>query len=99
MEVTYSADAVDLDAPAYEAQTERPDRPIRLRVQPTLLRVKPGETVGNHQAWPGVSWTLECQGAEEAIAIREALRVFFATIADRGSAEVRNLLTAALAER
>ena len=67
MEITYSADAVDLDRPAYDAQAERPDRPIRLRVQPTLLRVRQGETVGNHRSWTGVSWTLECATAEEAI--------------------------------
>lgn len=77
MEISYSADVTDLNRPAYEAQAERPDLPIRLRVQPTLLRVKPGAIGGNHKSWPGVSWTLECKDAEEAIAIRDALRSFF----------------------
>jgi hypothetical protein len=93
MDVTYSADAVDLDKPVYEAQTERPDRPIRLRIQPTLLRVNPGETVGNHRSWSGVSWTLECRTAEDALAVRDALQAFFAAISRHGAEAVRKALT------
>lgn len=93
MEISYSADVPDLDRPAVEAKAERPDRPIRLRVQPTLLRVKAGATLGNHRSWPGVSWTLECQTAEEAIAVRRALQAFFAALAQHGPAVVERALT------
>lgn len=80
MDVAYSAASRDeLDRPAYEAQAERPDKPVRLRIQPTLLR-----TEGQHQAWPGVSWTVECQDAEETIAVREALRAFFEALGVQG---------------
>lgn len=94
MEVTYSATSVDLDRPAFEAQAERPDRPLRLRVQPTLLRQAPGETTGNHRSWSGVSWSLECPTAEEAIGVRDALQAFFAAIAQHGSLAVQKALTA-----
>lgn len=94
MEVSYSADAVDLDKPAFEAQAERPDRAIRLRVQPTLLRVAQGESAGNHRAWPGVSWSLECRTAEEAISVRQALTAFFAALSVHGPEAITKALTA-----
>ena len=99
MEVTYSADAIDIDKPAFEAQQERPDRPLRLRIQPTLLRVTQGETVGNHRSWTGVSWTLECRTAEEAIGVRVALEAFFAAVAHHGTAAVEKALTASIPAR
>ena len=95
MDVTYSANARDLDRPAFEAHAERPNRPIRLRLQPTLLRVKAGQTLGNHRSWSGVSWTLECQTAEEAIAVRLALEAFFAALGVHGAAAVEAALTPA----
>ena len=99
MEVTYSANVVDLDKPAFDAQAERPDRPIRLRIQPTLLRVSAGDTVGNHRSWTGVSWSLECRTAEEAIGVRVALEAFFAAIAQHGTAAVGKALTAGATAR
>ena len=95
MEISYSADTPDVDKPAFDAQAERPSRPIRMRVQPTLLRVNPGESVGNHRSWSGVSWTLECRTAEEAIGVRDALQAFFAAISVHGAEAVRKALTPA----
>jgi hypothetical protein len=99
MDVSYSATATDIDKPAYDAQAERPDRPLRIRLQPTLLRLKKGETVGNHHSWSGVSWTLECRNAEEAIAVRRALEAFFGVIARHGAEQVEKALTATLAKQ
>ena len=99
MQVAYSADQLDLDRPAHDAATERPNRPIRMRIAPTLLRVNPGETVGNHQSWKGVSWTLECRTPEEAIAVRRALEAFFVAIAQHGAGAVEKALTPAGATR
>jgi hypothetical protein len=93
MKIDYSAEVLDLDQFALEAQQERPERPVRLRVQPTLLRQPEGDAA-NHRAWPGVSWTLECQDAAEAIAVRKALEVFFTAIAQHGPRAVEKALTA-----
>jgi hypothetical protein len=92
MEISYSADVPELDQFAIEAEQERPERPLRLRVQPTLLRQSSGEA-GNHRGWPGVSWTLECQDAAEAIGVRKALEAFFTAIAQHGPGAVEKALT------
>lgn len=87
MEITYSAETVDLDAPAHLAAADRPGKPVRLRVQPTLLR---GE---NYQAWAGVSWTADCPTAADAIAVRDALRAFFLALEHYGAEAVQKALT------
>jgi hypothetical protein len=97
MDVNYSA-AInpDLDQPVYEAQAERPGKPIRIRLQPTIYRIR--DTGGQQQAWTGVSWILECRTAEEAVALKEALRVFFDAVAASGPAAVGGWLAARSAE-
>jgi hypothetical protein len=99
MDISYSADPTDIDRPAFEAQAERPDRPIRLRIQPTLLRVKPGGNLGNHRSWSGVSWTLECPTAEEVVTVRLALQAFFAALAKHGAVAVEKALTASVVKK
>lgn len=99
MEVSYSQAVINLDQPALDAQAERPDRPLRLRIQPTLLRQKAGQTIANHQSWPGVSWTLECQTADEAIQVRKALTTFLAALNQHGAVAVDKALTGTLRVR
>lgn len=96
MEISSSQDVMDLDQAAFEAQAERPTRPLRLRIQPTLLRLKTGQTTANHLSWPGVSWTLECQNAEETILVRQAMTAFFAALAQHGAEAVEKALTGTL---
>lgn len=94
--IEYSAEVpseAQLDQPVYAAQQERPDQPIKLRIQPTLLRVPAGSTRSNHQAWTGLSWNLDCATAAEAIAVRKALAAFFAAIGAEGPEVVRQALT------
>lgn len=101
MEITYAADTEQLDQFVKDVEAEilaERERElqgtpsgrgeIRLRVQPTVRRG------GNYVAWPGVSWLVSCQSADEAIAVREALRACFEAMAARGPAKVRTVLTA-----
>lgn len=93
MKLKFSGDVPkDMDQPPYEAAAERPGKPIRVRLQPTLFRKREGRTGGEQQAWPGVSWLFDCQTPEEAIALRDALRLFFVTAAELGPAEVSRRL-------
>lgn len=96
MEVTYSA-AVNLalDQPVHDAHAERPGKPIRIRLQPTIFRVREGR--GQQQAWAGVSWILACQSPAEAIALREGLKVFFEAVTQLGPVAVGEVLRDAMA--
>lgn len=93
MEVSYSAGPRDVDRTLKHAQAERPGQPIRMRIQPTVLRQKPGQKEAQHTSWPGVSWVLECQTVDEAAGIRKALEAFFVAIAQHGPREVERALT------
>jgi len=54
MDVQYSADIAHIDDFVKEAARERPGKPIRLRVQPTVFRAV--EPKGQQRAWPAVDW-------------------------------------------
>lgn len=82
MQTDYSRDLVDPDQALHDAADERPGKPIRLRIHPTILRKAPHG--GQYQPWKGVSWMLDCESPEEAIAFREALRLFFTTLNQQG---------------
>lgn len=74
MNVTYSADIDHIDDPVRAAAEEAPGEPIKIRIQPSVLR----RGKDNQQrAWAGVSWNLEVGAVDEAVALREALRAFF----------------------
>jgi len=90
MDATYSANVDQIDQPVIEAAAERTKvgETIRIRVQPSIFR----RAIGQHRMWPGVSWTLDCASPEEAIALREAMRVFFAQTAQVGPVAMRDRL-------
>lgn len=79
MQVNYSADVSELDAPAAEAAAERPGKPIRVRIPLLIFRLKkdaaPG--AGSYRSWNNVSWIVECDSVSEAIELRDALEAFF----------------------
>lgn len=87
MEMTYSKDVDRLDEPIQQAAAERTKagETIRIRIQPSIFR----RPLGQHRMWPGVSWTLDCSSAEEAIALREAMRLFFEQVAQVGPAQMK----------
>ncbi len=88
LNVLYSADAIDRDKAAYEAQADRADKIVRVRVQPQILR-----SDGGYWPWKGVAWSVGCPTAEDAIALRQALEAFFIAVGKHGAAEVMRALT------
>lgn len=90
METSYSADIDHIDDAVKLAAAERREgESIRVRLQPSLYR----RSVGQHRDWAGVSWCIDCTGVEEAIALREALRVFFEALGRVGPNAVMVALT------
>lgn len=84
MITNYSAETDD--TLVEEVAASAPNGEVTLRLQPTIRRQ------GNYVGWAGVSWTLTCEGAAEAIALRDALREFFAAVGRRDPATVRKVL-------
>jgi hypothetical protein len=78
MQTEYARDLADQNRSLLEAIEERPGKPLRLRVQPMILRTT--GTRHQYKAWRDVSWTLEVADMAEANAFAEALRVFFVTL-------------------
>jgi hypothetical protein len=96
MEMSYSADVDSIDEPVQAAAAERtkPEETIRIRIQPSIFR----RPLGQHRMWPGVSWTLDCRTVDEAIALREAMRIFFEETARVGPVQMKVDLEALAAE-
>lgn len=88
MDVSYTADPVDLDQPVIDVAAERPGKPIRIRVLPMLLRAS-----SDYVAWKGVAWTVGCDSTAEAILVRRALEAFFERLGDSGPEAMIDLLT------
>jgi len=84
MKATFAQDTVKQtpDQQVLDAAQARPGRELKLRIQPMLFQ-------GNqYRSWVDVSWTLDCEDANEVFALRDALRLFFAAIARHGIAAV-----------
>jgi hypothetical protein len=82
MESVFARDLADQDQPIVQALSERPGKPLKLRIQPMILFPR------QYRAWKDVRWTLECRDVSEASAVREAMKVFFTVLASRGPAKV-----------
>lgn len=92
MESEFARDLADQNQPIYEAASERPGKPLKLRLQPMIL------TARQYRAWRDVSWTLACESPEEIFAVRDAMKVFFAALAAHGPATVSSTLHTLLKE-
>jgi hypothetical protein len=92
MQSDFARDLADENRPIEQAAKERPGKPIRLRVQPMVLRTTAGK--GQYHAWKDVRWMLECDTPEEAFATRDAMRAFFEAVSERGPHAVLAVLTA-----
>jgi hypothetical protein len=76
MLTAFTRDLTDYRRPLREALRERPGKPLKLRLQPTLLRRTASGQV-QYRAWPGIRWAIEATTVAEATACCEALRAFF----------------------
>lgn len=86
----FSRDLADPDQPVKDAAAERPGAPIKIRVQPAILRRN-----GQYKGWADVRWTLDCDSPAEALAVRDAMQLFFETLSRVGPKRVGKLLTEA----
>ena len=88
LEVNYTqdVDAVDAQAQAAADDTGR----VRIRVQPYLYRER------QYVPWEGARWLLQCENAEEAIELRETLKLLFELVKRKPTSEVRLLIQAML---
>ena len=87
MLTSFIQDRVDDTTFVREAFAERPGKPLKIRVQPMVLRNSDTQR-SQYRSWPDVSWTLQCESVEEAFELREAMRTFFAALAARGTKKV-----------
>jgi hypothetical protein len=92
----FAQDFADPDKPIRDALTERPGKPVKIRIQPMLLRQSNGR--GQYQAWKQVRWTLDCDTAAEARSIRDAMKAFFAAMAKCGPQAVYEALAKVVSE-
>ena len=88
IQTNYSADIGDLDRSLTEAQAERPEKPLRIRIQPQVFRTRPNGG-GHYRAWAEVSWIVECPTVDDARELRETLRTVFHAINVHGVAHVQ----------
>lgn len=89
MDVTYSADVELVDSKLTAIAKGRGAEGVRIRVQPAIL-----SDSGNYVAWSGVSWMVTTRSPEEAIELRDALRLFFAQVQRHEVASVKLVLEA-----
>ena len=65
---------------------------VRVRFQPQVLQG------GQYRVWRDVRWTMTCESAPEAFALRDALKAFFKALTVAGPARVAQALVALTAK-
>lgn len=92
MQTAYAGEPLaDPDLIIREVVKERGGQPIRLRLPLTVLRDSTHKGA-QYMAWRDQVWAVDCDTAAEALALRDALRAFFATLNRIGPVAVRDLL-------
>ena len=74
MLVDYSAEPKELNQFVLDIAAEHKTGEVRIRLQPTIYRD------GQYKPWPGITWMLSAESAEEAIQVKEMLRACFAAV-------------------
>ena len=94
MRITTSS--ASLDQSLEEAAGEKPGEPIRIRVQPAILRNRKGSNTPSYHAWKRLHYTLEVNDVAEGRSFREALSAFFYVSQQKGIAAVHDAIVALL---
>jgi len=81
-----------VDQSIIDAIEERPGEPIRIRLQPTVLRFREGDPRASYQAWKDLHWLVELDDLDEVRALREGLAAFFWIAGQHGIGAVRDKL-------
>ncbi len=81
-----------IDKPIEDAAAERPGEPIRIRLQPAIMRKAPGAKTVDFKAWRQLHWMLELPSLDEARAFRETLGLLFLMIDQHGIGAVHEHL-------
>lgn len=81
-----------IDKPIEDAVQERPGAPLRIRLQPAILRRVDGAKAGHYQAWRQLHWLVELDTLDDARAFRESLAAFFQLIDEEGIGAVHQRL-------
>lgn len=81
--VTYTRDEVDT---ILEQGMNEKTGTLKLRLQPSIL------VDGQYLSWSGVSWIVECDSPEEAMALRELLKRVFAVWSRQGTEAMQQAL-------
>lgn len=81
-----------IDDPLEQAAKERPGQPLKVRVQPTVLRHESGRKSAHYGSWRNLHWTLSIANVAEARLFREALSAFFFVAEQQGIEVVRACL-------
>jgi hypothetical protein len=87
--VDISSSLAPIDDVLEQAAAERPGQPLKLRVQPTLLRHEAGRKSAHYGSWKNLHWTLMLNSVDEGRAVREALSTFFFLIGHLGVYKLR----------
>lgn len=96
MQIEDARELADQSRSIEEALAERPDKAVRVRVQPMILRTS--GTRYQYRGWKDVAWSVELTTVQEALEFTEALRAFFAALQEV-DAEVLTEHLRTLAER
>lgn len=91
MLLDYSRAPKEQDGVIYQAAEG--GRPIRIRLQPTVLIGGGSTRYRQHRQWTSVRWLIDVATPEEAFALRDALQLFFQTVRRDGAAVVCARLT------
>ena len=75
MDVPYTGQELDIDAPLAQAYEADPESPIKIRIQPAVYTRK-AEGGASYISWRHVIWGVQAVDYAEAVQFRQAMQIF-----------------------